>query len=91
MKQTWSPFPWVCFAMCVGVMGTALISPLYPLYKQAWQLRTSDISLIYIIYMAGALFGLLFMGRLSDTLGFRKVMLSGLLLGWAGTLVTMLA
>ena len=91
MKQTWSPFPWVCFAMCVGVMGTALISPLYPLYQQAWQLRTSDISMIYVVYMAGALFGLLFMGRLSDTLGFRKVMLTGLLLGWAGTLVTMLA
>jgi len=91
MKQSWSAFPWVCFAMCVGVMGTALISPLYPLYQQAWQLRTSDISLIYVVYMAGALFGLLFMGRLSDTLGFRKVMLTGLVLGWAGTLVTMLA
>lgn len=91
MNRTWVPFVWVCFAMCVGVMGTALISPLYPLYQQAWELRTSDISLIYVVYMAGALFGLLFMGRLSDTLGFRKVMLAGLLLGWAGNLVTMLA
>lgn len=91
MKQTWSAFPWVCFAMCVGVMGTALISPLYPLYQQAWQLRTSDISMIYVVYMIGALSGLLFMGRLSDTLGFRKVMLAGLLLGWVGTLATMLA
>lgn len=91
MKRNWSAFPWVCFAMCVGVMGTALISPLYPLYQQAWQLRTSDVSLIYVVYMVGALFGLLFMGRLSDTLGFRKVMLVGLLLGWGGTLLTMLA
>jgi MFS family permease len=91
MKEKWSAFPWVCFAMCVGVMGTALISPLYPLYQDAWQLRTSDISLIYVVYMVGALFGLLFMGRLSDTLGFRAVMLTGLLLGWAGTLLTMLA
>lgn len=91
MKSNWSTFPWVCFAMCVGVMGTALISPLYPLYQQAWQLRTSDVSLIYVVYMVGALFGLLFMGRLSDTLGFRKVMLAGLLLGWGGTLLTMLA
>jgi MFS family permease len=72
-------------------MGTALISPLYPLYQQAWQLQTSDISMIYIVYMLGALGGLLFMGRLSDTLGFRPVMLTGLLLGWGGTLVTMLA
>lgn len=91
MKETWSPFPWVCFAMCVGVMGTALISPLYPLYQQAWQLRTSDISMIYVVYMLGALSGLLFMGRLSDTLGFRPVMMTGLLLGWGGTLLTMLA
>lgn len=91
MKTTWSPFPWVCFAMCVGVMGTALISPLYPLYQQAWQLRTSDISMIYVVYMLGALLGLLFMGRLSDRLGFRPVMMSGLLLGWGGTLLTMIA
>lgn len=91
MNKTWPPFPWVCFAMCVGVMGTALISPLYPLYQQAWQLRTSDISMIYVVYMLGALSGLLFMGRLSDTLGFRPVMLTGLLLGWGGTLITMLA
>ncbi|WP_052114416.1 MFS transporter [Pseudomonas saudiphocaensis] len=91
MKKAWSAFPWVCFAMCVGVMGTALISPLYPLYQEAWQLRTSDISLIYILYMLGALSGLLFMGRLSDTLGFRTVMLLGLLLGWGGTLLTTLA
>src|SRR5690606_3301019 len=91
MRVKWSAFPWVCFAMCVGVMGTALISPLYPLYQQAWQLRTSDISLIYVVYMLGALSGLLFMGRLSDTLGFRAVMLAGLSLGWGGTLLTMLA
>ena len=91
MRVKWSAFPWVCFAMCVGVMGTALISPLYPLYQEAWQLRTSDISLIYVVYMLGALSGLLFMGRLSDTLGFRKVMLLGLSLGWGGTLLTMIA
>ncbi len=91
MKETWSPFPWVCFAMCVGVMGTALISPLYPLYQATWALRTSEISLIYVVYMVGALCGLLFMGRLSDTLGFRRVMMAGLLLGWFGTLLTMLA
>ncbi|MHB0820471.1 MFS transporter [Stutzerimonas stutzeri] len=91
MKNNWSAFPWVCFAMCVGVMGTALISPLYPLYQEAWQLRTSEVSLIYVLYMLGALCGLLFMGRLSDTLGFRAVMLLGLLLGWCGTLLTMLA
>lgn len=77
--------------MIVGVMGTALISPLYALYQEAWQLKTSDVSLIYVVYMAGALCGLLFLGRLPDRLGFRAVMQAGLFLVLLGTLITLLA
>ncbi len=77
--------------MIVGVMGTALISPLYALYKDAWQLQTSDISLIYVIYMGGALFGLLFLGRLPDRLGFRPMMLWGLALSLIGTAMSLIA
>lgn len=29
------PYVWVCYAMIVGVMGTALASPLYPIYQEA--------------------------------------------------------
>lgn len=82
---------WVSFAMIVGVMGTALISPLYPLYKQTWQLQPSDISLVYVVYMAGALFGLLFIGRLPDRIGFKPVMQAGLILMGLGTLMSLLA
>lgn len=77
--------------MIVGVMGTALISPLYALYKEAWQLQTSDISLIYVIYMGGALFGLLFLGRLPDRVGFRPMMQWGLALSLAGTAISLIA
>lgn len=77
--------------MIVGVMGTALISPLYGQYKQLWQLQASDISLIYVIYMGGALFGLLFLGRMPDRIGFLKVMQAGLALALLGTLLCMLA
>lgn len=55
---------WVGFALVVGVMGAALISPLYALYQQAWQLRASDISMLYVLYMCGGLCALLFLGRL---------------------------
>jgi len=82
---------WLGFAMIAGVMGTALISPLYALYKDAWLLQTSDISFIYVVYMAGAMFGLLFFGRLSDRLGFRPVMLTGLALVLIGTIISMAA
>lgn len=77
--------------MIVGVMGTALISPLYALYKEAWQLQTSDISLIYAVYMGGALCGLLFLGRLPDRVGFRPMMQWGLALALLGTFASMMA
>ena len=91
MKFKGSPFAWVCFSMIVGVMGTALISPLYALYQEAWNLKASDVSLIYVMYMAGALFGLLFLGRLPDRLGFRPTMLSGLILILVGTAISLAA
>src|SRR5690606_11523114 len=81
----------VSFAMIVGVMGTALISPLYALYKEAWQLQTSDVSLIYVIYMGGALCGLLFLGRLPDRVGFRPMMRWGLALALLGTFASLMA
>lgn len=91
MKLKGSPFAWVSFAMIVGVMGTALISPLYALYKEAWQLQASDISLIYVTYMGGALCSLLFLGPLPDRTGFLPVMKWGLTLALIGTFVSLIA
>ncbi|WP_159917662.1 MFS transporter [Pantoea sp. 18069] len=91
MKLKASPFAWVSFAMIVGVMGTALISPLYALYKEAWGLQASDISRIYVIYMGGALCTLLFLGRLPDRVGFRPVMMFGLAMAIIGTFISLIA
>lgn len=91
MKLKASPFAWVSFAMIVGVMGTALISPLYALYKEAWNLQASDVSHIYVIYMVGALGTLLFLGRLPDRVGFRPVMQCGLVLAMLGTFISLMA
>lgn len=82
---------WVGFALMVGVMGAALISPLYALYREVWQLQASDISAIYVLYMAGGLCSLLFLGRLPDKVGFRRVLLFFLALTMLGTVVSMLA
>lgn len=91
MKIKVSSFGWVSFAMMVGVMGTALISPLYALYQAAWQLKTSEVSLIYVIYMAGVLCGLLFLGRLPDRFGFKRLMDIGLLLILLGSGISLVA
>lgn len=91
MQIKWAPYPWVCFSMCVGVMGTALASPLYPLYQTAWQLQTSDITLVYAMYMAGAMLSLLTLGSLSDRHGFVRVLRWGLVVVTAGSLLSALA
>ena len=77
--------------MCVGVMGTALASPLYPLYQAQWGLLPSHITGIYVAYMLGALASLLFLGRLSDRFGFLPVLRQGLALVTAGVLLSALA
>src|SRR5690606_6106584 len=91
MKLKATPYAWVSYAMIVGVMGTALISPLYALYKETWHLQASQVSFIYVIYMAGALCSLLFLGRMPDRVGFLPVMRWGLVLALVGTVVSLAA
>lgn len=77
--------------MCVGVMGTALASPLYPLYQAAWGLRPSDITHVFVVYMFGVLAILLFMGRLTARFGFLATLRLGLALMTFGVVLSALA
>lgn len=62
----------------IGTIGTALASPLYPIYQELWQLMPSDITLIFVSYMFGCLMTLLFLGRITNTLGYVRTMQLGL-------------
>lgn len=77
--------------MCVGVMGTALASPLYPLYQVAWKLRASDITHVFVVYMFGVLVTLLFMGRLIARFGFLANLRMGLVLMTSGLVLSAVA
>jgi len=70
--------------MFVGVMGTALASPLYPLYHDAWQLQPSHITGVYVAYMVGVLISLLFLTRLTDKVGFMPMLRIGLVMVTSG-------
>lgn len=83
-----SPYLWLCFCMCVGVMGTALASPLYPLYQQTWGLQPSHITLIFVAYMVAALASLLLLARLNDRYGFLPVLRAGLVIVTLGVLIS---
>jgi MFS family permease len=72
-------------------MGTALASPLYPLYAAAWNLRPSDITRIFVIYMFGVLASLLFLGRVTARFGFLPILRTGLVLMTAGVALSAVA
>lgn len=77
--------------MCVGVMATALASPLYPLYQSAWGLHASDITVIFVAYMIAALCSLLLLGRMSDRIGFLATLRGGLVVVTLGLVLSAVA
>lgn len=70
----------VSLALCTGTIGTALASPLYPIYQQIWHLLPSHITYIFVAYMFGCLATLLFFGRTSNSLGFLRTLQIGLVI-----------
>lgn len=77
-KASWRPFLMVSLALCMGTIGTALASPLYPIYQQLWGLLPSHITYIFVAYMFGCLATLLFLGRTSNSIGFLRTLQIGL-------------
>ena len=77
-SPSWRPFIMVSLALCMGTIGTALASPLYPIYQQLWGLLPSQITYIFVAYMFGCLATLLFLGRTSNSLGFLRTLQIGM-------------
>lgn len=81
----------VSLALMMGTIGTALASPLYPIYQQLWHLLPSQISYIFVAYMFGCLSTLLFLGRTSNSIGFLRTLQIGLALITLGLIISVFA
>lgn len=79
-SQSWRPFIMVSLALIMGTIGTALASPLYPIYQALWHLLPSQITYIFVAYMFGCLATLLFLGRASNHFGFLRTLQVGIIL-----------
>lgn len=79
------------YAFLIVMMGTTLPTPLYPIYSKVYDLSPLMITIIYAVYAAGVIGGLLVFGQLSDRIGRRYVLIPGVILSAISALVFLFA
>ena len=84
-------FAATALALAVGMMGTTLPTPLYALYRQRFGFSELMITVVFAVYAAGVIAALLLVGRLSDQIGRRRMLLPALGLSAASAAVFLLA
>jgi MFS family permease len=70
----------VASAIALATMGSNLPSPLYVLYQDRFNFSAFVLTAVFAVYAAGVLAALLLVGRASDVLGRRRVLLPALVL-----------
>jgi MFS family permease len=58
--------------MALMLASSLLPTPLFQLYHRTWNLTTADTSIVFATYAASLIPSLLFLGRLSDSIGRRR-------------------
>jgi len=66
------------YALTVLLAGTNLATPLYAAYERVFRLSPLDVTLLVAVYAAAVVVALLICGPLSDTAGYRPVLVAGL-------------
>jgi predicted MFS family arabinose efflux permease len=73
-----SGFALVAYAFGVTMLGTTLPTPLYPLYERQFGFGNLLTTVIYAVYAAGVVAALLLLGRASDIVGRRPMLLAAI-------------
>ncbi|PWR04747.1 MFS transporter [Micromonospora acroterricola] len=81
----------VAFAFWITLVGTTVPTPLYPLYEMEFAFSSLTVTVVYAVYALGVVVGLLVLGRLSDQIGRRPVILTALVLSVAADAVFLAA
>lgn len=74
----------VSLALCLAALSTALASPLYALYERTWGISTSQVGYVFIAYMLGVVFSLLFLNKLNVIYSYKQIIVFSLGLSIVG-------
>ena len=77
----------VAYAFTVTMVGTTLPTPLYPAYEHRFGFGALTVTIVFAMYAVGVLTALVGIGRASDTVGRKPVLLTGLCLAALSSLV----
>lgn len=83
-------FVLVAYAFLITMVGTTMPTPLYPIFQAAYGFSGLIITVIFAVYAAGVIAGLLLFGSLSDQIGRRRVLLPGVLIAAMSAVVFLL-
>lgn len=92
MRRTpWFAVALVALAFFVVMLGNTLPTPLYPHYQQRYGWSVLTITIIFGVYAVAVVGGLMLIGRLSDYVGRRPVLIPGVLLSAASAALFLVA
>lgn len=60
------------------MVGTTLPTPLYPSYEQRFNFDALVVTIVYAVYAVGVLIALILLGRASDVVGRKRILLPGI-------------
>ncbi|MFN2582989.1 MAG: MFS transporter [Candidatus Dormibacteria bacterium] len=81
----------VALAFFVVMMGTTLPTPLYPTYQSRFGFSQLTITVIFAVYAVTVVLSLMLIGRLSDFIGRRRVLLPGVVFSAASAALFLVA
>src|SRR5580704_10678349 len=90
-RSSWMALVPIASVITAAFMASVIVTPLYPLYQEKFGFSEIVLTLIYAAYVVGNVISLLFLGRLSDQAGRKRVSLPGLGLAAVGAMVFLFA
>ncbi|WP_167578023.1 acetolactate synthase small subunit [Ammoniphilus sp. YIM 78166] len=76
----------VAYSLFITLLGTNLPAPLYAIYRTQWNLSSSMITLVFAAYALIVIPTIVISGQLSNRIGKKKVLISGILFSIMGSI-----